>query len=101
MTSTAIRAYLDSPQDERFETRMPALLKRHAERVAKAKGSTLSQYILAAVAERVSEDILAVEELHLTPLEQAELLRVLASPAAPTEQLAAATDRARARFGSL
>lgn len=101
MTSPAIRAYLDGPQDDRFETRMPALLKRHAERAAKARGTTLSQYILAAVAERVSEDIIAAEELHLTPLEQAELLRVLASPAGSTEQLSAATDRARTRFGSL
>ena len=101
MTSSSVRAYLDSPQDERFETRMPALLKRHAERVAKAKGSTLSQYILAAVAERVSEDILSAEELQLTPLEQAELLRVLASPAAVTAPLAEATERARDRFGSL
>jgi hypothetical protein len=42
MTSLAIRAYLDGPQDDRFETRMPALLKRHAERVAKARGDRKS-----------------------------------------------------------
>jgi uncharacterized protein (DUF1778 family) len=101
MVSPAILAYLDGPQDERFETRMPGLLKRHAERIARAKGSTLSQYILAVVAERVSEDIVEAEELHLTATEQAELLRVLAAPAVMTPQLDAATARAKRRFSDL
>lgn len=101
MSSAAIRAYLDGPQDERFETRMPGLLKRHAERVAKAKGSTLSQYILAAIAEQVSEDILEVESLNLSTPEQAELLRVLAGAVSTTKKLGAATARARKRFGEL
>ncbi len=101
MPATAGSAYLESPQDERFETRMPGLLKRHAERVAQSRGQSLSQYVLAALAARVSEDILEVEELVLTPPEQVELLRVLAAPAAQTAALESATERARQLFGQL
>jgi uncharacterized protein (DUF1778 family) len=98
MTAPTVRAYLEGIQDERFETRMPSLLKRHAETVARAKGTTLSQYVLAAVAASVSADILDSQALALTPSEQVELVRVLAAPSADTPALRAATARARELF---
>jgi len=60
------------------------VLKRHAETVARAKGETLSQYVVEVLAERVAEEIVATQELRLTAPEQAELLRFLAAPAVTT-----------------
>lgn len=99
MTSTA-QAYLALPADERFETRIPATLKRHAETIARSKGESLSEYVLALLAEQVATDIHAAQELCLTPTEQVELLRVLAAPAAVTPALERATAMADALWGT-
>ena len=99
MPAEAAQAYLDLPADDRFETRLPKVLKRHAEAVAKARGETLSQYVLEVLAERVAGEIATTQEWRLNPAEQAELLRVLAAPAATTAALAAATERAEHLFG--
>lgn len=99
MRDDAARAYLDLQADDRFETRLPRLLKRHAETVAKARGETLSQFIVGALAERVAAEIVSTQELRLTPVEQAELLRVLAMPARTTPGLVSATKRAEELFG--
>ena len=95
----AAQGYLDLPADERFEARLPQVLKRHAETVAKSRGETLSEYVLELLAERVAEDITATQEWRLSAPEQAELLRVLASPAPTTPALNAATQRAEELFG--
>ena len=76
MTATA-QAYLELPADDRFETRLPAVLKRHAETVAKSRGETLSEYVLEVLAEKVATDIVATQDLRLIPTEQVELLRIL------------------------
>lgn len=89
--TTAGQAYLALPAEERFETRIPATLKRHAEAVAKSRGESLSQYVLKMLAEQVATDILATQELALTPTEQVELLRILAAPAVLTPALERAT----------
>jgi uncharacterized protein (DUF1778 family) len=91
---------LDQPADDRFETRLPRLLKRHAEAVARAGGKTLSAYTLELLAEKVAEDIASTQEWRLTASEQVELLRVLAAPATTTPALAAATRRAEELFGA-
>ena len=98
LTPTA-QGYLDLQADERFEARLPQLLKRHAETVAKARGETLSEYVLSLLAERVAEDITATQEWRLSAPEQAELLRALASPAPATAALRAAIRRAEDLFG--
>jgi uncharacterized protein (DUF1778 family) len=98
MEATA-QAYLDQPANERFETRIPAVLKRHAEAVARAKGESLSEYVLEVLAEQVATDIVATQELRLTPSEQAELLRILAAPAVVTPALAQAMAAAEALWG--
>lgn len=98
MTATA-RAYLDLPADDRFETRLPAVLKRHAETVARAKGESLSEYVLEVLAEQVATDIASTQELRLTPVEQVELLRILAAPSVATPELAQATAEAAALWG--
>ena len=100
MAASAARAYLDLPADERFESRIPAVLKRHAEMVAKARGESLSEYVMEVLAERVANDILATQELQLTTTEQAALLKMLATPAVVTPQLAAAARSAKKRFNS-
>lgn len=97
--ATTTRAYLDLPADERFEARIPGALKRHAEAVARAKGESLSEYVLEIVAERVAVDIVATQELHMTPVEQVELLRLLAQPATPTPNLSGALERADSLWG--
>ena len=98
MGATA-QAYLDQPADERFETRIPTVLKRHAEAVARAKGESLSEYVLEVLAEQVATDIARTQEIHLTPPEQAELLRILAAPAVTTPALARAMADAEALWG--
>lgn len=99
MTAT-VQAYLGLPANERFETRIPAALKRHAETVAKSRGESLSEYVLEVLAERVATDIIATQELRLTPPEQAELLRILAAPATVTPALERAMAEAEALWGS-
>ena len=98
MTGTA-QAYLELPADDRFETRIPAVLKRHAETVARSRGESLSQYVLEVLASQVAQDILATQAWHLTPAEQAELLRILATPPTPTAALQDAITEAGARWG--
>ncbi|MCX5762345.1 MAG: DUF1778 domain-containing protein [Gemmatimonadetes bacterium] len=99
MTATA-QAYLELPADDRFETRLPAVLKRHAETVARSKGETLSEYVLAVLAEQVATDIVATQELRLTPTEQIELLRILAAPTVVTPALERAMAEAEALWGA-
>jgi uncharacterized protein (DUF1778 family) len=99
MHATA-RAYLTQPANERFETRIPVVLKRHAETVAKAKGESLSEYVLEVLAEKVAADIVAAQELRFTPLEQAELLRVLAAPPAVTAALTQKMAEAESLWGA-
>jgi len=36
MAASTARTYLDQPADERFESRIPGVLKRHAQTVARA-----------------------------------------------------------------
>jgi uncharacterized protein (DUF1778 family) len=93
------QAYLDLPADDRLETRLPKVLKRHAETVARARGETLSEYVVEVLAERVADEIGATQEWRLTATEQAELLRILAAPAPTTAALEAATRRAETLFG--
>lgn len=96
--SQSARAYLSLPADVRFETRMPTLLKRHAERVAMSKGESLSQYVVQVLAERVAEDFAMTIEWQLTVPEQLALLRVLSAPAAPSSALDAARQRVQDQF---
>lgn len=99
MPAHSAHAYLDLPADDRLETRLPQILKQHAEAVARAKGATLSQYVVEALAQRVSAEIGGIHEWRLTAVEQAELLRILASPAPMTSALEEATRRAERLFG--
>ena len=99
MTATA-QAYLELPADDRFETRLPAVLKRHAEAVARSKGETLSEYVLEVLAEQVATDIVATQEWRLTPTEQVELLRILAVPTVVTPAFERAMAEAEALWGT-
>lgn len=99
MHATA-QAYLTQPANERFETRIPVVLKRHAETVAKAKGESLSEYVLEMLAEKVATDIVAAQEFQFTPLEQAELLRVLAAPTTVTSALTRKMAEAESVWGA-
>ena len=99
MTPHATLAYLDLPADDRLETRLPRILKKHAEAVARAKGATLSQYVVETLAQRVSDEIGGTQEWRLTAAEQVELLLILASPSPMTPALKKATRRAKRLFG--
>lgn len=98
MLAHAAQAYLDLPADDRFDTRLPRVLKRHAETVAKSKGETLSEYVLELLAERVADEIVTTQEWRLTPSEQTNLLKVLSRPAPMTSALEEATKRAEELF---
>ncbi len=93
------QAYLELPADDRLEARLPKVLKRHAESVAKARGESLSEYVIEVLAERVANEIGSTQQWQLTAIEQAELLRILAAPAPTTAALQAATRRAEDLFG--
>ena len=99
MSAHAGQAYLELPADDRLETRLPKVLKRHAETVAKARGESLSEYVVEVLAERVANEIGSTQQWQLTATEQAELLRILAAPTATTAALHAATRRAEDLFG--
>lgn len=94
-------AYHSLPDDSRQEFRLPALLKEHITRAAAQVGQTISEYINAALAERVSHDLAATVVWNLTVPEQEELLRILASATGPTEHMKAAAARADALFGPM
>jgi len=46
------------------------MLKRHTEMVAQAKGESLSEYVMAVLAEQVAVDIVSTQEIHLLATEQ-------------------------------
>ena len=98
MPTRSAQAYLDLPADVRLETRMPTLLKRHAETVAKAKGESLSQYVMHVLAERVAEDMALAVEWRLTVPEQTALLRILSAPQPQSPALDAARQRVDDEF---
>jgi hypothetical protein len=93
-------AYLELPADTRMEVRLPSLLKEHAEFVAANRGKKLSELVVEALAEKVSEELAAATSVwKLTAPEQAELLRILASKPAKPSALTKATQRAEKLFG--
>lgn len=98
--SSAVATYRSLPADERQEFRLPALLKEHMGRVVAQTGQSVTEYINAAVAERVTHDLAASAEWALTVDEQVALLKILAGDAQPSERANAAAQRARALFGT-
>ena len=99
MKSDAEQAYRDLPNDARLEIRVPAVLKQHAELVASARHENLSEFVLGAVAEAVSEGLAEVGTWKLTMPEQKELLQVLSRPATHTPAMTAARAKAEKLFG--
>lgn len=99
MGSTAEQAYLDLKADDRLEVRLPSLLKQHAELVANAKHRSVSEFVLAVLAEAVNQGLAEVGAWKLTIPEQVELLQVLAQPATYTPGMTAARKRADELFG--
>ena len=94
-----VHSYLQLPADDRFEARLPRQLKQDAEALARARGQSLSQLVVRALAEAVSADYAAIQTWQLTPAESAALLRILAAPAAPTQALEHARREAEDVFG--
>ena len=90
--------YLQLPNDDRLDMRMPALLKEHADRCAKALGESLSEYIIQAVAQRVTDELPSTGSWQLSADEQAHLLKVLSLPAPVPERLRTAQQRANELF---
>ena len=82
-TARAAAVYRAMPADERQEFRLPALLKEHLGRVVALSGQSITEYIMAAVAERVTQDLATTGEWTLTVDEQAALLRIFATDHAP------------------
>jgi uncharacterized protein (DUF1778 family) len=101
MSTAAAKAYLSLPADERQEFRLPKLLKAHLNEAATLQGEPVAQYVIAAVAERVTRDLAAATTWELTVPEQKRLLEVLVEQPAPTQELVEAMRRADALFDSL
>lgn len=98
VSAKAARAYLNLPADDHFDVRLPKLLKHDAESIARARGETLSKYVVDILVQHVADDIVTTEEWHLTPTEQAALRRVLATASSDTRALRNATKRAERLF---
>ncbi|MBI4419778.1 MAG: DUF1778 domain-containing protein [Gemmatimonadetes bacterium] len=98
---TAASVYTALQADERQEFRLPRLLKAHLSEAAALKGESTAQYVIEAVAERVSRDLAEGTTWELTVPEQKRLLELLAKPPASTAAMAAALQRANALFGPL
>lgn len=92
MPSSAELAYTQLPADSRAEIRLPAVLKEHALRVAQARGETLTELVIEALAAIVAQEMPAIEEWNLTPDEQIRLLQTLGRQS----ELTARSERARA-----
>ena len=99
MANDSELAYLELPADARMEVRLPTLLKEHAELVAATRSAKLSELVVEALAEKVSEELAAARTWKLTVPEQAELLRVLSAKRGRTVALSKATQRAAKLFG--
>jgi uncharacterized protein (DUF1778 family) len=100
MTAAAM-AYLRMPANERQEFRLPKLLKDHLNEVATLQGESVAQYVIEAVAERVTRDLAQAATWELTIPEQRNLLEVLARPALPTSAFVEAMRRADVLIGPL
>lgn len=100
-SSRSASAYRGLAADERQEFRLPALLKEHLARVVSLSGQSITEYITAAIAERVTQDLAATAEWTLTVDEQVALLKILAADAGPSPRAESVAERARALFGDL
>lgn len=96
---TAARLYANLPANERQELRLPSLLKTHLAQMAERHGESVAQYVIEAVAARVSHDLASAAAWELTVPEQQRLLELLARPPAPTRAFLEATRRADKLFG--
>jgi uncharacterized protein (DUF1778 family) len=94
------RFYHQLSNDDRLDMRMPVLLKQHADRCARARGESLSQYIIEAIAARVCEELPQTGSVQLSATEQAHFISALARSAPPSRQLKAAKKRATELFGA-
>lgn len=92
-------AYLDLPADARMEVRLPSLLKEHAELVAATRSEKLSQLVVEALAEKVSDELASARAWKLTIPEQTELLRILAAKPVRSRALTRAVRQASRLFG--
>lgn len=99
--TAAAMAYGRLPADERQEFRLPKLLKDHLIEVAALQGESVAQYVIEAVAERVTRDLAQAATWELTIPEQQNLLALLARPVAPTSAFVEAMRRADALIGPL
>lgn len=92
-------AYLELRADARLEVRLPRALKEHAELAAAARSEKLSDFVVEALAERVSRELAAARRWKLTVPEQTELLRILSAKRTTAPAMNRATKRAAALFG--
>ena len=92
-------AYLDLPADTRMEVRLPSLLKEHAALVAATRSERLSDLVVEALAEKVSQELAAVRSWKLTVPEQARLLRLLVTQAPEAPAMARARTGAAKLYG--
>ena len=95
------RPYTELPADDRQEFRLSSLLKAHLAEVAAARGTTVAAYIVEALADRVTRDLIETTAWRLTVPEQATLLQLLAAPPRATPAMAEAMQRADELFGML
>lgn len=99
--ATGAKAYVNLQADERQEFRLPELLKAHLTDAAALQGQTVTQYVIEALAERVSRDLASATTWELSIPEQRRLLELLVTPPAPTTAMVEAKRRADALFGPL
>ena len=101
MKTAAARAYTSLQADERQEFRLPKSLKAHLHEAATLQGETVAEYVIEAVAERVSKDLAEATTWELTVPEQKRLLEILIESPESTQAFVESMRRADALFGPI
>lgn len=99
MSEAPNNPYVALKADDRQELRLPALLKAHVQRVAERHGQSATEYMLEAIAQRVTAELEQALTWELSAAEVGTVLQTLATPAAPTPAMIRARQQADALFG--
>lgn len=88
------------PKKERLEARLTPEQKKHIERAARIKGTSVSDFVVLSAADAAIRTIREQESLTLNDEARAFFVRALLHPPAPGRRLAAAAKRYRQRTKS-
>ncbi len=86
------------PKKERFEARLTPEQKKHIERAARIKGTSVSDFVVLSAEDAALRTIRDEEVLTLTERDRHVFVEALLNPPEPGKRLRAAAMRHRGRF---